>query len=272
MTRGFFKRLFRGFQRPPWWGMAAAAAAVAALVFLGVYSTVHKPTDPLSKAELARMDARAAAAAASESAAAAPPSASAPIKLTRPATGPLRVLFAGDSITAGAFAPTDAQTFRGQVVTALQKNGPVTPTRIGNSGLTTAQVFPDVAGAGDGFDLAVVELGTNDVPKTSIPDFQRDYTGLLDAVRQKSPHAVLLCLSVWGEDSPKVQQMNKAIATDCTQRSGGYVPISDLYGDPANRGPAGTIRKSDGAVLDDFHPNLAGHTAIAQKVLAGLAY
>lgn len=190
--------------------------------------------------------------------------------MQRSDSGPIRVLFAGDSLTAGAFAFSGKESFRGIVTSTLEEGGDVEATRIGDSGLTTAEVFPQVASAGEGYNLVIVELGTNDVTRSTPRAFADDYRRFLDAIRDHSPDAVLLCTGIWGADSSQVRGMDVAVQRECTARGGGYVPLSSIYQDEGNRGPAGTLRPSDGVKLDDFHPNNAGHTAIAGALLAGL--
>lgn len=68
-----------------------------------------------------------------------------------------------------------------------------------------------------------------------------------------------------GEDRP-VQAQKENVGDWPPVRAAGSTGAADT----SNRGPAGTVRPSDKAVLDDFHPNNAGHAAIAKAILAGL--
>lgn len=267
----------RGLPHAPRWAWGLLGAAAVIFVVLGLVAATRSSGDPLTPAERARLDAAASAAAKSDEAEAAArasaeaaPSASEPQTLDRPDDGPLRVLFAGDSLTAGAFAMTEAEAFRSLVVDKLDDGGDVEPTRIGDSGLRASDVLPEVPDAGEGYDLVVVELGTNDAAQSSLGAFRQDYPQFLDAVREHSPDAILLCTGIWGQDSGQAREMDRVIKGECENRDGGFVPLGEIYADPSNRGPAGTVRPADGAVLDNFHPNNGGHSKIATAILNGL--
>lgn len=254
--------MFRGFGRPPLWAvivLVVGVAALAVLVPLAVgrgqlsQAEIEAATGPLPPAD-EPADAQAQ-----------------PLAVQRPTDRPLRVLFAGDSITVGAFATSDDRNFRGLVTAALSAGGPVKDTRIGDSGLTTAEVLPEVAGAGDGFDLVVVELGTNDVAESTPEQFAVDYPAMLDALRQRSPDALLVCAGPWGGPNDERRRDEGIVAKACTERGGRFVGLVDLYADQANRYPETMVRE-DGVTVDDFHPNDAGHAAIARAILGVLAY
>jgi len=110
-----------------------------------------------------------------------------------------------------------------------------------------------------GQDLAIVELGTNDlfkVPKptaVNLATFAKQYRRLVTSIKAQSPTARLVCLSVWhpvgeaGSPTP----YNALIKASCP---GAYVAISDL-------GQNKTRLAADG-----FHPNDAGHLAITARI------
>ncbi|MBB3677004.1 SGNH/GDSL hydrolase family protein [Modestobacter versicolor] len=185
--------------------------------------------------------------------------------LTRPAGRPLRVLFAGDSITDGAFAiEPGTGAFPALITERLEQDGPVDSTIIGGPGLTAAQVMPEVPGAGPA-DVVVVEVGTNDELRSTAAQFAVDFPAFLNAVRAQSPSAVLVCLGDWN-DTAITAQLDAIMAQECAERDGSFTALSALYRDLSLHGPAGVTR-SDGWVTDEFHPNDAGHAAIAEKVL-----
>ena len=192
-----------------------------------------------------------------------------PIAVEWPVGRPLEVLFAGDSITTGSYTTSEGTAFRNVVTDALSAAGPVAPSTAGAFALTTQQVLPDVLDDDNAYDLVVVELGTNDVLDTDLPTFRHQYPAFLSAVRERSPDAVLLCAGVWEDGVPSVV-FDVVIRTACEQADGRFVALKPLYDDPANRGPAGELRY-DGAVSDDFHPNDAGHAAIADALVSQLA-
>lgn len=192
----------------------------------------------------------------------------APVVVSAPADRPLQVLFAGDSITDGAFALDPGQdAFPALVEDRLAQHVPVTVQKIGHIGYTTAMVLPAVAGAGQA-DVIVVELGTNDAFDVTLETFRSDYPALLDALRAQSPDAALVCAGAW-HGSGLAREMDEVIAAECRDHGGRYAGLDALFEDPANHGPDGTLRL-DGTPIDWFHPNDAGHAGIAEAVLAAL--
>lgn len=175
---------------------------------------------------------------------------------------PLDVLFAGDSITVGRDASTKETSFRSLVTDALEAEG----TRIGNSSRTTAEVAPDVAAAPAAQDVVVVELGTNDVYKSTPAQFAADYPALLDSIRTGSPGAALLCAGVW-QSNPTQRLMDDTIQTECEKRGGRFASLAAIYADKANQSTPGQPHW-DGGLTDGNHPNDAGHKKIADALLS----
>ncbi len=177
--------------------------------------------------------------------------------------GTARVLITGDSLAAGFFATTEAQGFSALVADAL---GPVELTTVSR----THQTLTTVAGITDvppDLDLVVIELGTNDVGiPTPLADFETDYADLVTRVRASSPDAALVCAGTWtGDGAP----YDEVVARVCAGGGGRYISLAELYADPALRGPEG--RDTFVGPGDHFHPNDAGHRAIADAVLGVLA-
>ncbi|WP_281444231.1 SGNH/GDSL hydrolase family protein [Paenarthrobacter nicotinovorans] len=191
-----------------------------------------------------------------------------PLKVAQPAGRPLNVLFAGDSITVGRDASSEATSFRGLLVDRLAKRGPVTPVRIGDSGKLTAEVLPQAASFAGPADLAIVELGTNDIYKSTPEKFAKDYPAMLDAVRKGSPNAPLICVGVW-QSSPLAATLDATIDTECAARSGRFVSLRAIHQNPSNKSTPGAPQFA-GGLTDGAHPNDEGHSLVAGAILERL--
>jgi acyl-CoA thioesterase I len=176
-----------------------------------------------------------------------------------------RVAFMGDSLTHGLYASSPTRGWRPLVEKGLrQRHGPVDAVTDAKSGITVsglATLHPVPSGV----DLAIVELGTNDVRHTPASVFTRQYLAFVQRVRAGSPHASILCLGSW-QPAVKSAAWDRAIAAACARVSGTYLALSGLYAHTDYRGPAG--RTAVGGIADDFHPNDRGYAAIAALVLA----
>lgn len=182
----------------------------------------------------------------------------------------LRVLYAGDSITAGYGATGAAKSFRELTLAALRKEGKVEPAVAGEPGQTTAEAAPAVSAAGEGFDLVVVELGTNDTIKTpSISTFTSDYRALIAEIRAKSPKAALICAGAWNEPK-KANPYDAVIESTCKASGGQYRALNGFFTTEINRWVDGVM--PDGTEIDNFHPSDTGHKAIAQQLMTAVRY
>jgi len=194
------------------------------------------------------------------------PAAGEHMSIVWPVGRPLRVLFVGDSLTVGKYALGRGSTFPARVTAALRARGRVSENVRARTGATASywasRPLPTA-------DLVVIELGTNDfsVHLTPPAAFARDYARLVANVREASPHAQVLCLSLWrsshyGYEGEKLLTYNQTVAREC--RSGAFVWISALYDAKGARQPAGLpsfLGKTDG-----FHPNNTGHQGIAEAI------
>lgn len=181
---------------------------------------------------------------------------------------PLQVLFAGDSLTGGLSARMETEGFKWLMLGALEQSGPVTEHNSNLSGGTTLQVSGNYD-VPKNLDLAVIELGTND-RNNSVPmaEFKEAYVSLLDRVVDGSPGVSLVCAGVWeaGGGSPEVTEQDVIIKTECGSRGGTFVSLRPIYfQEEVHIGPAGI--PAFGGVADDYHPNSAGHQAIATALL-----
>ena len=190
------------------------------------------------------------------------------VQVTRPADRPLRVLFVGDSISYGLNAELQDLGFRPLMVDALAQDGPVQEFHKNRAGATTRTVsrLVDVP---ENLDLAVVELGTNDVLEQTAPDeFALSYRSLLERVHTESPGVPLICVGTWGTANES-DTYNDIIDSECAREGGAVVSLYDLYPIEANRGPAG--REVFGGTSDRFHPNDSGYRAIAELLLGRIS-
>ena len=180
---------------------------------------------------------------------------------------PLRTLFAGDSLTGGLSADVETEGFKWLMLNELEKTGPVEEYNSNLSGGTTLQVSERYE-VPAGLDLAVVELGTNDL-STPITEFTDAYQSLIDRIVGGSPEVKLVCAGVWegGGGSPEALQYDQVIRNICTANGGRFVPLRPIYTNFREViGPVGA--PAFGGVADDFHPNSAGHEAIAAALLS----
>lgn len=180
--------------------------------------------------------------------------------------GVVQTVFLGGSLTDGAWASTEAATFRQRVAYGLDV--PVTVSRGDLHGSSLADAL-DTSRVPLDSELVVVELGSTDyyVEKTSAQAFAAEYGRLLDSIRQRAPDAALVCLGIWA-GSANSTDYDRAISMACVNAGGAFVPLADLYDEPGMRGPAG--QPAFGGTSDDFHPNDAGHAAIAARILENL--
>lgn len=203
----------------------------------------------------------------------------APAGTTPPRTAasqaPHQLIFVGDSLTEGVYATTPQQDYAYVTAAQTHKSFEV-KGEYGVSAVFTAQkmqasnpklkVVP-----GDALDV-ILELGTNDVVASgeTLAQFKSSYDYILNRVHQDAPNAKLICLGVWRDPTAGAHESgyayNQIIQADCP---GTYVPLGDLFMNNSLHGPAGRPTWIGNA--DWFHPNDAGHAAIAARVAAAVA-
>jgi acyl-CoA thioesterase I len=173
----------------------------------------------------------------------------------------LKVSVVSDSLGSGRYASSPTDRYRNLLLAALQARGPVSVEEATGTGGTLSAAVQVPAG----LDLAVIEVGTDDMASTDVNGFEQVYSALLKSVRLGSPDAALVCAGTWSADG---QAFDNVIQQDCVREQGYFVSLRDLYNVPANRGPAGVAGYY--GVSDDIAPNDAGHRAIAQALLQPL--
>lgn len=177
---------------------------------------------------------------------------------------PEAVLLSGDSITEGWHATTEELSFRGLVEEWLTEGGTGSVTGTFHAGFTVQEVA-DGFEVPRGVDLAVVELGTNDIGRNNpVGNFGIQYATYLDDLEEASPGVQLVCLGVWYPASDQTTGFDDAIERECTSRGGVFQPLSGLFGETGLRGPEGNPTWL--GISDAFHPNDAGHERIAELV------
>lgn len=185
-----------------------------------------------------------------------------------------QLVFFGDSLTEGLFATTPARDYAYRTAAQTGKTFLV-QGQYGVSAVFTANKmrasnpkFKVVAG--DALDV-IIELGTNDVVASgeTLAQFESSYDYILTRVHQDAPNAKLICLGVWRDPDAGAENSgyayNQVIQADCP---GAYVPLGDLYMNFSLHGPVGRPTWIGNA--DWFHPNDAGHAAIASRVAAAV--
>jgi len=180
----------------------------------------------------------------------------------RPPVAGKRLVVVGDSLAFGRFADTREDAFAQRAAAALHAR----PAVLAAPGVTTAQIAAqDVPRGGD---AVVVEAGTNDfLYQTPRRRFADDYRALLAKVTGASPGARLVCLTTWvPNDVPPAKIpasfYDATIRRACT--GGAVADLSAISAQPGMRGPAG--RPTSFGPGDAFHPNSAGHAAIARLI------
>src|SRR3954451_6820082 len=173
-----------------------------------------------------------------------------------------RLVVVGDSLASGRFADTQDEAFPQRVAAAIHARLDL----LAAPGVTSAELGARAVPGGG--KVVVVEAGTNDfLFQTPRRRFADDYRALLSKVRAASPGAKLVCLTIWiGNDAPgKIPRSsyNATIRRAC--EDGAVADISPLFdAQPPTRGPAG--RPTFLGPGDSFHPNSAGHAAIARAI------
>ena len=189
-----------------------------------------------------------------------------------PATGNNfdRVLFAGDSISVGRDAHLLPESFRAITSRHLKAAGTESITTIAKSGAKLNYIAHSKSLPKD-LDLAIIELGTNDAGgKTPTDTFRKEYQNYLKRIRSVSPSVHFVCLGVWYRPETQIaQDLDTVIQQTCEANSGTFVSLSDLYSNAKNRGPRGM--QTWKGKSDLFHPNTAGHLAIANRLLQELS-
>lgn len=241
----------------------AAAAVAIALLALNNRGPIPTAADPSIEAKATHYSQEVAAQMEAESKAAAE---ALLIRLKFPADRPLRVLFAGDTITGGYFASTQTKGFSQLISASLASHGDVEEVRGPNTG-GKVDTLGGLESIPSGLELAILQLGTIEVgERDDVAKFSDEYATMLRNLKARSPTAAIICLSAWQSSEINVGAYDRVIREQCRIVGGQFVDVRPVFADLRNRGPEGV--KTWAGVSDEFHPNDAGHQAIADKVLA----
>ncbi len=185
---------------------------------------------------------------------------------------PNQLVFVGDSLTEGLFATQHSLDYVSQIA-AMTGYSVNVQAQYGVTAVFTAQKMAGETGpvVPTGSARVVIELGTNDVQAIlngteTDADFASAYRQILSLVHHSAIRAQIVCLEPWQDDSDELGPaawIDNFIAGNCPGKS---MRLGDLFQQSGLRGPAGT-NTWDGP-SDDFHPNNAGHLAIAQRLVA----
>ncbi|WP_425484737.1 SGNH/GDSL hydrolase family protein [Actinomycetospora corticicola] len=179
--------------------------------------------------------------------------------------------FLGDSITAGVGASDARRSYTGALARQLGGREGIQPgvNIVALGGASTAALEPLAFQLRPDSSLVVVAAGTNDITRSPIEQFRADFERLLRAVRSTATASSLVCLGAWG--TPRNTRIyDDVIRDDCQSQGGLFVPISDLYVVGSMRGARGPVAPGS-PPPDDFHPNDAGHAAIASRIAETLS-
>jgi acyl-CoA thioesterase I len=185
------------------------------------------------------------------------------------------IVFLGNSLTEGMFATTQARDY---AYTTAARTGKtfVVDSEYGVTAVYTAQKMqasnPKLKVVPGDALYVVIELGTNDVAASgeTLTEFKTAYDYILARVHRDAPNARLICLGTWRDPTAGVSESgyayNQIIQSLCMSFAGTYIELGDLYVNYSYHGPAG--RSTWLGTGDWFHPNDAGHAAIAARVAA----
>jgi len=179
----------------------------------------------------------------------------------------VHAVFLGGSLTDSRFATSESAGFRPLVADGL--GVPVDETRGNAASESKLEAVALNAQIPATTNLVIIELGSTDVyvNRTDPQQFSADYRDVLNRVRLLAPSSQITCLGVWG-GSQNVATYDKLMSDRCFAVGGAFVPLADIYETPGMKGPAGLDVYQ--GISDDFHPNDAGYSAIAQRILGTL--
>jgi acyl-CoA thioesterase-1 len=187
--------------------------------------------------------------------------------------------FIGDSLTLGKYATTDDLAYHGVLLSLIHKHDPASAagsTKTIVWGFRTADLMNRLLqNMPYNQDLIVLEMGINDYV-FGMSGWQREYTAMMTMLGHASPHATFLCVSLWqplghNKFGETIDQFNALVQKMCVLPGHRtvFAYITDMYPNPAYHGPVGIISRF-GDPTDYFHPNDAGHQAIALRLFAAL--
>ncbi len=204
-----------------------------------------------------------------------------------------RLLFIGDSLTAGLYASDTNHSYAARLTALLDGQRVNAPADYGISALQVASLLPQRTASlpranvvrtlfapfddteGDQratslprANVLIVELGTNDFGEVPTTTFRPAYESLIATLKHQEPGAQFVCLGVWRSPQPEPGALYGGALYDAMIDQlcpGQFVSLALLYMTWSYHGPQGQTTYR--GVADWFHPNDAGHAAIAQAIL-----
>ncbi|MBL0387734.1 hypothetical protein JJB07_13920 [Tumebacillus sp. ITR2] len=197
----------------------------------------------------------------------------------------------GDSITAGWGAPaingSRLNGFAAQLHRQLLTRGPAELHNLGVPGLTSGQFlflldhWPEASDVIKHADLITLSLGGNDIIWTdykapgdeakmreALSKYEANIEAILGKIRNQNATARLFVLEVYNPFSPDdsrhqalseyIQWANESIAMAANTHEATVVPTASLFLDHE--------KEYVNLANDDIHPNVAGHTRIAEQI------
>ncbi|KEO84463.1 GDSL-type esterase/lipase family protein [Tumebacillus flagellatus] len=197
----------------------------------------------------------------------------------------------GDSITAGWGAPpihgTRLNGFSAQLHRQLLTRGPAELHNLGVPGLTSGQFlflldhWPEASGVIKHADLITLSIGGNDIiwadykspgddakMRDALSKYESNIEDILAKIRGQNPTARLFVLEVYNPFPPDdsrhhalseyIQWANESIAMAANTHEATVVPTASLFLDHE--------KEYVNLANNDIHPNVAGHTRIAEQI------
>ncbi|HJP66200.1 MAG TPA: SGNH/GDSL hydrolase family protein [Actinomycetota bacterium] len=162
-------------------------------------------------------------------------------------------LFVGDSITGGYYADRYSDIYAVRVADGLS----IASVKLNNS---ASHCRSSKIGSSTNTDFTVVEIGT-DCGWMTADQFTSFYDDLL---LKLPPGTRIVCLGIWKARSSR-SVYDPIIESSCAAHSGAFASLGAIYDDPNMHVQVGQATPW-GVSADTFHPNSAGHAAIAQAV------
>lgn len=173
-------------------------------------------------------------------------------------------LAVGDSLTVGLYA-TNLHGFAYIIADALPAYQLEVAAVTGDGIDNTLRQLP-IELADHAPELVTVEVGINNLTNMAAPAFQARYITLMQMLQDAGVQTVIACTVPWTGQNPDTTQYARAVEFSAaivrTARAYGYTP-ADCWGATVWHGEYLSDR-------DSFHPNDAGHRAIAGAVLDAL--
>ncbi|KXZ31017.1 arylesterase [Leptospira santarosai] len=174
----------------------------------------------------------------------------------------IRILFFGDSLTAGLGLGSPEEAFPALVEKELSKNGiPAQAINAGMSGDTTSGGLARLDWAmSSGFDLFVLELGANDSMRGISPDqTEKNLKEIVVRVRKKNPKVKILLVGMKTFPNLGKEYRKKFEAVFPKIAKEERIPLVPFFLD----GVAGIKKLNQ---KDGIHPTAEGHRILAKNL------